>query len=107
MLVDGVTFASPGIYAVRGSLINLFSGFQAVIKQFGGSGYESSDVIVIDEIEMQRHQQLEKLYRATRSGKVKSSEFISSFFVLLIFNYQEPCYGSSCKDCRISMKKKI
>ncbi|KAG5015471.1 hypothetical protein JHK85_021607 [Glycine max] len=42
---------------------------QAVIKQFSSSGYESSDVVVIDEVEMQRHHQLEKLYRATRSGK--------------------------------------
>lgn len=42
---------------------------QAVIKQFSASGYESSDVMVIDEVEMQRHQQLEKLYRSTRSGK--------------------------------------
>ena len=44
--------------------------FQAVIKQFGGTGYESSDVMVIDEVEMQRHQHLEKLYRSTRAGKV-------------------------------------
>ncbi|KAK7853009.1 sh3 domain-containing protein 3 [Quercus suber] len=43
---------------------------QAVIKQFGGTGYESSDVMVIDEVELQRHQQLEKLYRSTRNGRV-------------------------------------
>lgn len=42
---------------------------QAVKKQFGGTGYESSDVMVIDEIELQRHQHLEKLYRSTRAGK--------------------------------------
>lgn len=42
-----------------------------MIKQFGGTGYEHSDVVVIDEVEMQRHQQLEKLYRATRASKVK------------------------------------
>ncbi|KAK9086061.1 hypothetical protein Sjap_026472 [Stephania japonica] len=42
---------------------------QAVIKQFSGTGYESSDVMVIDEVEMQRHHQLEKLYRSTRGGK--------------------------------------
>lgn len=51
-------------------LTDLFE-FQAVIKQFGGTGYESSDVMVIDEVEMQRHQQLEKLYRSTRAGKVE------------------------------------
>lgn len=44
--------------------------FQAVIKQFGGTGYESSEVMVIDEVELQRHHQLEKLYRSTRAGKV-------------------------------------
>ncbi|KAL5716447.1 SH3 domain-containing protein 3 [Ranunculus cassubicifolius] len=42
---------------------------QAVIKQFSGTGYESSEVMVIDEVELQRHQQLEKLYRSTRAGK--------------------------------------
>nr|GEZ88872.1 SH3 domain-containing protein 3 [Tanacetum cinerariifolium] len=62
-----------------GSLI-----FRAVIKQFSASGYEHSDVMVIDELEMQRHQHLEKLYRSTRSGKefqrelVKAAEAFSS-----------------------------
>nr|CAD1819133.1 unnamed protein product [Ananas comosus var. bracteatus] len=42
---------------------------QAVIKQFSTTGYESSDIMVIDELELQRHQQLEKLYRSTRSGR--------------------------------------
>ncbi|KAF3326218.1 aldehyde dehydrogenase [Carex littledalei] len=42
---------------------------QAVIKQFSGSGYEGSDVMVIDELELQRHLQLEKLYKSTRSGR--------------------------------------
>lgn len=41
-----------------------------MIKQFSGTGYESSDVMVIDELEMQRHHHLEKLYRSTRSAKV-------------------------------------
>jgi hypothetical protein len=41
-----------------------------VIKQFSGSGYESSDAMVIDELELQRHLQLEKLYKSTRSGRV-------------------------------------
>ncbi|XP_078436972.1 SH3 domain-containing protein isoform X2 [Wolffia australiana] len=42
---------------------------QAVIKQFSTTGYEGSDAVVIDEIELQRHHQLEKLYRSTRTGK--------------------------------------
>lgn len=54
--------------------------FQAVIKQFSASGYERSDVMVIDEVEMQRHQQLEKLYRSTRGTKV----WMFLLFILLI-----------------------
>ncbi|KMZ75778.1 Intersectin 1 (SH3 domain protein) [Zostera marina] len=42
---------------------------QAVLKQFSGSGYESSVSMVIDEVELQRHQQLEKLYKSTRAGR--------------------------------------
>ncbi|KAF5207319.1 Sh3 domain-containing protein [Thalictrum thalictroides] len=42
---------------------------QLVIKQFSGTGYEHSDAVVIDDVELQRHQQLEKLYRSTRAGK--------------------------------------
>ncbi|XP_031501337.1 SH3 domain-containing protein 3 isoform X2 [Nymphaea colorata] len=56
----------------------------AVIKQFTVSGYESSDVMVTDEIELQRHQQLEKLYKSTRTGRdfqreiVRATEAITS-----------------------------
>uniref|UniRef100_A0A0D6R210 SH3 domain-containing protein n=1 Tax=Araucaria cunninghamii TaxID=56994 RepID=A0A0D6R210_ARACU len=42
---------------------------QAVLKQFNSSGYGSSDTIVIDEAELQRHQLLDKLYTSTRTGK--------------------------------------
>lgn len=48
--------------------------FQAVIKQFSTTGYERSDSVVIDEVELQRHQQLEKLYTSTRSGRVRRGE---------------------------------
>ncbi|CAN0910705.1 SH3 domain-containing protein 3 [Linum grandiflorum] len=41
---------------------------QAVRKQLSGSRYESSDSVV-EEVELQRHQQLEKLYRTTRAGR--------------------------------------
>lgn len=53
----------------------MYMHVQAVIKQISGSGYESSDVMVIDEVEMQRHQQLEQLYRSTRAGRVRFSPF--------------------------------
>ncbi|KAL1328822.1 hypothetical protein HN51_060908 [Arachis hypogaea] len=52
--------------------------FHGLIKQFSSSGYESSDVVVIDEVEMQRHQQLERLYRATRSGKDFQKEIVKA-----------------------------
>ncbi|XP_047067039.1 SH3 domain-containing protein 3-like [Lolium rigidum] len=42
---------------------------QAVIKQFSGTGFERSDSVVIDEVELQQHQRLEKLYSSTRSGR--------------------------------------
>ena len=58
------------LYNNNNKNVGYLLNFQAVIKQFSGTGYESSDVMVIDEIEMHRHQQLEKLYRSTRAGKV-------------------------------------
>ncbi|KAJ7571335.1 hypothetical protein O6H91_01G159900 [Diphasiastrum complanatum] len=42
---------------------------QAVLKQFTGHAIQGSDVIVTDEAELQRHQQLERLYTSTRAGK--------------------------------------
>ncbi|CAN1745560.1 SH3 domain-containing protein 2 [Linum perenne] len=42
---------------------------QAVLKQFGGSGYGGSDGVVTDEAELHQHQRLEKLYISTRAGK--------------------------------------
>lgn len=53
--------------------------FQAVLKQFSGSGYESSVSMVIDEVELQRHQQLEKLYKSTRSGRVS---MVNSWWII-------------------------
>jgi hypothetical protein len=48
--------------------------FQAVIKQFSGTGFERSDSVVIDEVELQQHQRLEKLYSSTRSGRVRKGK---------------------------------
>lgn len=42
---------------------------QAVLKQFGASGYGGSDNLVTDEAELQQHQKLEKLYISTRAAK--------------------------------------
>lgn len=49
---------------------------QLMIKQFSGTGYESSEVTVIDEVELQRHHELEKLYRSTRAGKDFQKEIV-------------------------------
>ncbi|KAJ8434633.1 hypothetical protein Cgig2_032911 [Carnegiea gigantea] len=52
---------------------------QAVIKHISGTGYEGSDTVVIDEIELQRHQQLDKLYKSTRSARVQKLLPITDF----------------------------
>ncbi|KAG6762899.1 hypothetical protein POTOM_033426 [Populus tomentosa] len=43
--------------------------FNAVLKQFGASGYGGSDTLVTDEAELHQHQKLERLYISTRAGK--------------------------------------
>ncbi|CAB4306737.1 unnamed protein product [Prunus armeniaca] len=73
---------------------------QAVIKQFSGTGYESSDVMVIDEVEMQRHQQLEKLYRSTRAGKDFQKEVLRAAEVFTAIGYKHIEAGTKLsEDC--------
>ncbi|XP_073152038.1 SH3 domain-containing protein 2-like [Henckelia pumila] len=48
---------------------------QAVLKQFGG-GLGDSENIVTDETELQRHQNLEKLYTSTRAAKRFQREIV-------------------------------
>lgn len=73
---------------------------QAVIKQFSSSGYESSDVVVIDEVEMQRHQQLEKLYRATRAGKDFQKEIVKAAETFTAIGYKHIETGTKLsEDC--------
>ncbi|KAG6467048.1 hypothetical protein ZIOFF_075148 [Zingiber officinale] len=64
---------------------------QAVIKQFSTSGYGSSDVMVIDEIELQRHQQLEKLYKSTRETRRKLNIHKSSHVNLDLISFLFVC----------------
>jgi hypothetical protein len=56
--------------------------FQAVIKQFSGTGFERSDSVVIDEVELQQHQRLEKLYSSTRSGRVRKGNLHRSILCM-------------------------
>ncbi|CAL9015774.1 unnamed protein product [Prunus brigantina] len=73
---------------------------QAVIKQFSGTGYESSDVMVIDEVEMQRHQQLEKLYRSTRAGKDFQKEVLRAAEAFTAIGYKHIEAGTKLsEDC--------
>ncbi|CAM6120792.1 unnamed protein product [Calypogeia fissa] len=48
---------------------------QAVLKQFTGGGSQGENVIT-DEAELQRHQQLERLYTSTRAGKHYQREIV-------------------------------
>ncbi|PPS15961.1 hypothetical protein GOBAR_AA04567 [Gossypium barbadense] len=45
------------------------ASISAVFKQFGAGGYGGSDNVITDEVELQQHQKLEKLYVSTRAGK--------------------------------------
>ncbi|KAJ4703762.1 SH3 domain-containing protein [Melia azedarach] len=73
---------------------------QAVIKQFSASGYESSGVMVIDEVEMQRHQQLEKLYRSTRGGKDFQKDLVKAAEVFSAIGYKHIEAGTKLsEDC--------
>lgn len=72
----------------------------AVIKQLGGSGYERSDVMVIDEVEMQRHHQLEKLYRSTRGGRDFQREVVKAAETFVAIGYKHIETGTKfSEDC--------
>ncbi|KAK8592460.1 hypothetical protein V6N13_063038 [Hibiscus sabdariffa] len=75
---------------------------QAVIKQFSGTGYESSDVVVIDEIEMQRHLQLDKLYKSTRLARDFQKDVIkvAEAFTAIGYKYIETGTKFSEECCR-------
>ncbi|KAJ8761903.1 hypothetical protein K2173_006505 [Erythroxylum novogranatense] len=73
---------------------------QAVIKQFSGSGYDSSDVMVIDEVEMERHHQLEKLYRSTRAGRDFQKDIIRAAETFTAIGYRHIEAGTKLsEDC--------
>ncbi|KAI4304447.1 hypothetical protein MLD38_039956 [Melastoma candidum] len=73
---------------------------QAVIKQFSGTGYESSDVVVIDEVELQRHQQLEKYYRSTRAGRDFQKDIVKAAEGFTAIGYKHIETGTKLsEDC--------
>ncbi|KAK9714472.1 hypothetical protein RND81_06G096800 [Saponaria officinalis] len=62
---------------------------QAVIKHISGSGYESSEAMVIDEVELQRHLQLDKLYKSTRSGRDFQKEMVKAAETFTTLGYRK------------------
>ncbi|XP_073313895.1 SH3 domain-containing protein 3-like [Primulina huaijiensis] len=73
---------------------------QAVIKQFGGTGYESSEVMVIDELELQMHHQLEKLYRSTRGGRDFQKDIVKAAEAFTVIGYKHIEAGTKLsEDC--------
>ncbi|KAL8130456.1 hypothetical protein V2J09_019611 [Rumex salicifolius] len=62
---------------------------QAVIKHISGSGYESSGSMVIDEVEMQRHHQLDKLYKSTRSKRDFQKEIVKAAETFTAIGYKK------------------
>lgn len=66
-----------------------FLSIQAVLKQFGAGGYGGSDNMVTDEVELQQHQKLEKLYISTRAGKV--TWFFCTYPLFLFVFYLHLC----------------
>uniref|UniRef100_A0A803MV80 SH3 domain-containing protein n=1 Tax=Chenopodium quinoa TaxID=63459 RepID=A0A803MV80_CHEQI len=71
---------------------------QAVIKHISGPGYESSDIMVIDEVELQRHQQLDKLYKSTRSGRDFQKELVKAAEVFATLGYRKIEAGTKLSE---------
>ncbi|XP_015063280.1 SH3 domain-containing protein 3 isoform X1 [Solanum pennellii] len=73
---------------------------QAVIKQFSATGYESSDVMVIDEMEMQLHHQLDKLYKSTREKRDFQKEIVKAAETFTAIGYKHIEAGTKLsEDC--------
>ncbi|KMS95114.1 hypothetical protein BVRB_012180 [Beta vulgaris subsp. vulgaris] len=71
---------------------------QAVIKHISGPGYESSDAMVIDEVELQRHLQLDKLYKSTRSGRDFQKEIVKAAEVFATIGYRKIEAGTKLSE---------
>ncbi|XP_009610883.1 SH3 domain-containing protein 3 [Nicotiana tabacum] len=73
---------------------------QAVIKQFSTTGYESSDVMVVDEVEMRVHHQLDKLYKSTREKRDFQKEIVKAAEAFTAIGYKHIEAGTKLsEDC--------
>eukprot|EP00250_Pteridium_aquilinum_P000528 c10588_g2_i1 orf=331-1485(+) len=72
---------------------------QAVARQFSSHSYGGSDTIVTDAAELQRHQQLEKLYNSTRAGKHYQRDIVKGVEgVILTGTRQVEVVNKLCED---------
>lgn len=72
---------------------------QAVARQFSSHGYGGSDTIVTDAAELQRHQQLEKLFNTTRAGKHYQRDIVKGLEgVFLTGNRQVEVVNKLCEE---------
>lgn len=73
----------------------------AVFKQFGGSGYGSSDIVITDAAEFDRHQKLERLYTSTRAGKHFQKDIVRGVEGLIVVGSKQHEIGTKLsEDCR-------
>lgn len=73
----------------------------AVLKQFGGSGYGSSDMVITDEAELKQHQKLERLYISTRTGKHFQRDIVRAVEGIIVVGSKQLEIGTKLsEDCR-------
>lgn len=72
---------------------------QAVARQFSSHGYGGSDTIITDAAELQRHQQLEKLFTFTRMGKHYQRDVVKGIEgIILTGTRQVEVVNKLCED---------
>lgn len=76
---------------------------QAVARQFSSSGYgnsQGSDAVITDEAELQRHQQLEKLFNSTRVGKHFQRDIVKGVEGMITTGSRQiEVVNKLCEDC--------
>ncbi|EEF49486.1 SH3 domain-containing protein 2 [Ricinus communis] len=74
---------------------------QAVLKQFGASGYGGADGVITDEAELHQHQKLEKLYISTRAGKHFQRDIVRGVEGYIVTGAKQVEIGTKLsEDCR-------
>ncbi|CAL9056554.1 unnamed protein product [Musa banksii] len=94
------------LYIKRSSLFDsfFFSEWQfvppVVIKQFRALGYQSSDAMVVDEIESHQHRQIETLCKSTRAGRDLQKDIIRAAEAFATVGHKHVEIGTTLsEDC--------